>query len=100
MSNNDDKSDQQIADPERPRIEFPCEYPIKIIGHAVDGFAELVIAVVERHAGEIPAHKIKSQNSHSANYLSVTVVIEAAGKEQLEIIFSDLKAVESVKMVL
>lgn len=100
MSSNDDKPDQQSADPEMPRIEFPCDYPIKIIGHAVEGFEELVVAVVERHTGGISADKIKSQNSRNANYLSVTVMIEAKGEEQLQIIFSDLKAVESVKMVL
>jgi len=100
MSSDDDKPDQQSADLEAPRIEFPCQYPIKIIGHAVESFEELVVAVVERHTGEIPADKIKSQNSRNANYLSVTVMIEATGEEQLQIIFSELKAVESVKMVL
>lgn len=100
MSSNGDKPDQQTTDPEMPRIEFPCEYPIKIIGHAVENFAALVIAVVERHAGEIAADKIKSQSSKNANYVSVTVTIEATGEEQLQTIFSELKAVESVKMVL
>lgn len=100
MSVDEDSKLQPTDDVEMPRIEFPCPYPIKIIGHAVEDFQELVIAVVERHAGQVDAELIKVQNSRNANYLSVTVTISATGEEQLQNIFNDLKAVECVKMVL
>ncbi|CAN0507950.1 unnamed protein product, partial [Discosporangium mesarthrocarpum] len=54
----------------------------------------------ERHTGKIDADLIKVQNSRKNNYLSVTVTIAATGEEQLQNIFSDLKAIDSVKMVL
>ena len=100
MSSEENGTEAAGDEMEMPRIEFPCLYPIKIIGHAVEDFQEIVIAVVERHAGQIDAELITVQNSRNANYLSVTVTISATGVDQLQNIFSDLKAVECVKMVL
>lgn len=94
---SDDKS---VDDDSAPRIEFPCLYPIKIIGHAVPDFQSLVIAAVERHTGDIGSKLIKSQASKQNNYLSITVTIAATGEEQLKNIFADLKAIDSVKLVL
>lgn len=94
---NDDSSQEQ---PEAPRIEFPCLYPIKIIGRADYEFRERVVATVERHTGKIDGELIKERTSREQNYLSVTVTIAATGEEQLRNIFSDLKEIDSVKMVL
>ena len=39
-----------MTDVEIPQIEFPCDYPIKVIGETdVDAVAE-IIAVVRKHA--------------------------------------------------
>lgn len=95
MTDDSDKRDE-----EAPRIEFPCLYPIKIIGKAEQQFQERVVAAVERHTGKIDADLIKVNNSRENNYLSVTVTIAATGEAQLQNIFIDLKAISSVKMVL
>ena len=83
-----------------PKIEFPCLYPIKIIGLAAAGFQTEVVSIVERHTGKISAELIKARPSKQENYLSVTVTIAATGELQLRSIFTDLKLVKSVKMVL
>jgi putative lipoic acid-binding regulatory protein len=85
---------------EAPKIEFPCLYPIKIIGRSVEGFQATVIEVVERHTGDLDADLINIQASAQSNYLSVRVTIAATGEEQLRNLFEDLKALESVKLVL
>lgn len=85
---------------EAPKIEFPCLYPIKIIGMATSDFQKNVIEVVERHTGSIDGELIKAQPSKQNNYLSITVTIAATGEDQLRSIFADLKAIESVKLVL
>jgi putative lipoic acid-binding regulatory protein len=92
----DADSNDQVA----PKIEFPCLYPIKIIGKAEQNFQQDVVAVVERHTGHIAADLIKVQPSRQRNYLSVTVTIAATGEDQLRSIFVDLKKIASVKMVL
>ena len=93
-------ADSNSEDQQPPKIEFPCLYPIKIIGRAVDDFQKSVVATVERHTGTITADLIKVQPSRENNYLSVTVTIAATGEDQLQNIFQDLKKIESVKMVL
>lgn len=85
---------------ELPRIEFPCLYPIKIIGVAIEEFQDIVVEVVQRHTGTITADLIKVRRSSARQYIAVTVTIAATGQEQLQNIFEDLKQVEHVKMVL
>ena len=85
---------------ERPKIEFPCLYPIKIIGYAVDNFKELVTSRVEEHTGPIDSELVTVRSSRKNNYISVNITIAATGEEQLSKIFEDLKKIESVKMVL
>ena len=85
---------------EAPKLEYPCLYPIKIIGSATADFQETVVAAVERHTGTIDVDLIKSQPSKNNNYISVTVTIAATGEEQIRNIFADLKTIQSVKLVL
>ena len=91
---------QDLGNPKAPRIEFPCSYPIKIIGRATAGYEHEVIAVVEKHAGKIAANLIQIHPSRQQNYLSINVTITATGEEQLRELFLDLKTIESVKLVL
>jgi len=88
------------GDQAAPKIEFPCLYPIKIIGKAAENFRGQVIAVVERHTGKITEDLIKVLPSRQNNYLSVTVTIAATGEDLLREIFQDLKQIADVKLVL
>ena len=90
--------DKQVH--ERPKIEFPCLYPLKIIGHSVKNFRETVTAQIERHTGRIDPNLIAVKSSRKNNYISVNITIAATGEEQLSKIFEDLKKIKSVKMVL
>ena len=96
MSQDTDKSTEQEA----PKIEFPCSYPIKIIGVAAEGFQTEVITVVEKHTGTISTEMIELQASTKNTYVSVSIIITATGVDQLQKLFDDLKTIESVKMVL
>ena len=87
-------------DREPPRIEFPCDYPIKVMGVATSVFQQEVLEVIHRHANPVPEHRITERASAKGNYLSVTVVIEATGEAQLKTIFRELMDQESVKLVL
>lgn len=100
MSSDSSPPQDDQQEPEAPRIEFPCLYPIKVIGRAEQGFRDQVIAAIERHTGKIDEELIEEQPSRKQNYLSVRVTIAATGEEQLRSLFEDLKAIDSVKMVL
>ena len=90
--------DKQVQ--QRPKIKFPCLYPLKIIGHSVENFKETVTSQIERHTGPIDPDLIAIKSSRKNNYVSVNITIAATGKEQLSKIFEDLKKIKSVKMVL
>ena len=83
-----------------PKIEFPCQYPIKVIGIAGDNFEVDAVATVERHAGKIDPEHITKNPSKSNYYVSVRLTITATGVEQWENIFEDLKKLPNTKMVL
>lgn len=91
-------TDSEVA---APKIEFPCErYPIKIIGESGDGFTDMVIQVVQRHATDFDATSLSIRDSKNGRYLSVQVLITATGVEQLQAIHNDLRATGRVHMVL
>jgi uncharacterized protein len=83
-----------------PRIEFPCAYPIKIMGVATAVFEAEVVSVCKRHAPEVCDEHVTVRMSNKGNYAAITVLIQATGTEQLQNLFADLKATDSVKMVL
>lgn len=89
-----------MTDQEAPKIEFPCEYPIKVVGPAAPDYKQFVIDVVEVHAPDIDLAKVEVQESRNGNYYSVRLTIIATGEEQLKAIFEDLKASGRVQMVL
>lgn len=93
-------AEKDQGNPKAPKIEFPCSYPIKIIGKASAGYEQKVIAIVEKHAGKITTDLVQVHPSRQNNYLSISVTITATGEDQLKNLFQDLKTIKSVKMVL
>lgn len=89
-----------VNEPQAPKIEFPCEYPIKVIGTAGDDFAEVICEIVERHAPGVDTTTIDVKDSKNGRFLSLRLVITATGQEQLEALHRDLKATGRVHMVL
>lgn len=94
MTQNGDKAQ------EAPRIVFPCDYPIKVLGEHGEGFVELVIDVVRRHDPSLREELIRFRASSEGRWLSVQLLITATGPEQLSALFTDLKATGRVAMVL
>ncbi|QMV64418.1 DUF493 domain-containing protein [Pseudomonas berkeleyensis] len=89
------------SDVQPPKIEFPCErYPIKVIGTAGEGFSDLVIEVIQRHAPDLDTSTLVMRDSRNGNFLSVQLLITATGVEQLQAIHVDLRATGRVHMVL
>ncbi len=85
---------------ESPKIEFPCDYPIKVIGHDEDDFKNFVIETVKTHAPTLEIERIEENPSRNGKFLSVRLWILATGEAQLQQIFEDLKASGRVQMVL
>ncbi len=89
-----------MTEPKAPKIEFPCDYIIKVIGTAAPDFREFVVSVVERHAPGISEDRISVNDSRNGRFTSVRLTIVATGEEQLKALFEELKASGRVHMVL
>lgn len=83
-----------------PKIEFPCEYPIKVLGRSGDNFRALVMEVFERHAPGFDPAAVSVRDSRKGTFSAITVVITATGPDQLEAIHRDLLATGQVQMVI
>lgn len=81
-------------------LEFPCQFPIKVMGKSNLEFDLLVIEIVRRHAPDLPDHAVKTRPSKGANFLAVTVTVNATSKEQLDAIYRDLSSHPQVLMAL
>ena len=83
-----------------PKIEFPCDYPIKVMGRQCAEFETVVIDIIELHAPGIDISRINVKTSSKGTFTSMTVFITATGQPQLEALHGDLMASGLVKMVL
>ena len=77
-------------------LQFPCNFPIKAMGLADEGFDALVVGIVRRHAPDIGEGAVEARTSSGGKYLAVTVSIQAHSREQLDAIYRDLVACEQV----
>ena len=75
---------------EETLFEFPCQFPIKAFGKTDVELPVVVTEIVRRHVTELDETAIKSRLSKDGNFVSVTVIIEATSKQQLDAIYQDL----------
>jgi putative lipoic acid-binding regulatory protein len=88
-------------DPRRDSlIDYPCAFPIKVMGRKVDGFVHAMTAIALRHDASFDAATIELRDSKAGNYLGVTLTIRAVSREQLDALYLDLTSHPLVKVVL
>ena len=93
-------ADQQDAQMRQSLIEYPCDFPIKVMGARVDGFAQAVIEVVLRHAPDFEPAGAEMRPSSKGNYLAVTCTFRAVSQVQVDAMYRELTAHPRVKVVL
>ncbi|PPC91746.1 MAG: transcriptional regulator [Methylobacter sp.] len=70
--------------------EFPCQFPVKAMGRSSPELELVVIEIIRRHSPETQSDAVRLRPSKAGNYTSVTVVIEAFSKQQIDAIYQDL----------
>ncbi|TRX00769.1 YbeD family protein [Candidatus Methylobacter oryzae] len=85
---------------EETLLEFPCRFPIKAMGKNNIELDLLVVEIVRRHAPDIHEGAVSTRPSKDGNYISVTVIVEATSKQQLDAIYQDLSGHPHVLMAL
>lgn len=85
---------------DRDLLEFPCDFPIKMMGRDLPEFRQAAIRLVEKHAGRVDEAAVRVAESSNGNYLSITVTIKATSREQLDDIYRDLTHDELILVAL
>ena len=81
-------------------IEYPLDFPIKVMGRREPGFVRNVIDIVRKHAPEFDENTIELRQSKKNTYLSVTCMIVAVSRAQLDALYQELGDHPAVAMVL
>jgi putative lipoic acid-binding regulatory protein len=81
-------------------IEYPSEFPIKVMGARVDGFVEAIVDVARRFDPAFDAARVELRPSSGGNYLGITLTIMATSREQLDALYQALTSHPMVKVVL
>jgi len=81
-------------------IEFPCAFPIKLMGRDTAEFRATARSLVEKHVGPVAEEAVKINLSGKGNFVSMTVTVTATSQQQLDDIYRDVSAHDDVLMAL
>lgn len=81
-------------------IEFPCEFPIKMMGRDTPEFRATARELVEKHTGPLDDSAVQSSLSRKGNFVSVTVTVMAESQKQLDDIYREVTSHDDVLMAL
>jgi putative lipoic acid-binding regulatory protein len=81
-------------------LQFPAEFPIKVMGRRDTDLETLTREIIERHAGPLGEESVKVRTSGDGNFLALTYTISAQSREQLDAIYRELTACKAVLMAL
>lgn len=81
-------------------FEFPCDFPLKVMGRHTDDFRSIVLGIVQKHAGPVLPANIEERPSRDGTYLSLTCTFNAHSKQQLDDLYRELTSCERVMVVL
>lgn len=81
-------------------FEFPCEFPIKVMGDKKENLQAVVLKALESIGVDLKKVKMDARESSGGTYLSVTAKFEASSKKQLDEIYKLLTSNPAVKIVL
>lgn len=81
-------------------LEFPCDFPIKMMGRHSDEFRNIARGLVEKHTGPLDDSAIQSALSRNGRFVSITVTVRAQSRQQLDAIYREVTSHDDVLMAL
>jgi putative lipoic acid-binding regulatory protein len=85
---------------EATTLEFPTDYPLKVVGRPGEEFRARVHAMVLRHVPRIEAERVSERLSANGNFLSISYQLPAESRAQVEALVADLKNCDGVLLLL
>jgi uncharacterized protein len=89
-----------MSEPTASLIEYPSDFPIKIMGKMQEDFARIMVELVILHDPTFHAGKLEMRPSSKGSYLALTVTVLATSREQLDNLYRALSSHPMVKVVL
>lgn len=83
-----------------PPLDFPCDYPIKIMGEASADFEAEMVALIRSHAPQLGEGAVSSRLSKGGKYQALTIHLRAESRAQVDAITQALRAHPKVLMSL
>ena len=81
-------------------IDFPCDFPIKVMGEMQDGFADTITALIQTVQPTFSAANIEMRASSGGKYISLTCHLHVASQDQLDAVYRLISAHPLVKFSL
>jgi putative lipoic acid-binding regulatory protein len=81
-------------------LQFPTDYPIKVVGRPSAEFRAHIHAIVVKHVPNVETDRISERLSENGNFLSISYMIRAESREQIVALAKELTSAEGVLMVL
>ena len=82
-------------------LEFPCEFPLKVMGKNHVDFEVYVLTTVNQHVGgHLTEAAMRTKPSKTGKFISLTITFEAKSQKQIDAIYIELTAHELVLMAL
>jgi len=81
-------------------LEFPCSFPVKMMGRDQDSFRKVAVDIIERHAGKIAEDAVTVSSSRKGNFVSITITIQAKSQDQLDRLYNDLSSHDEILVAL
>ncbi len=85
---------------EESLIEYPCDFPIKVMSVNHPEIVELLTPIILEHDPNFKPETIVLRESSKGNYIGLTVTVYVKSREQLDDIYRALHGHELVKAVL
>lgn len=86
--------------PAESLIQYPSQFPIKVMGAKVDGLVHAVSTIAHQFDPTFDATTIELRESKGGKYLGVTITVTATSREQLDELYRTLSTHPMVKVVL
>jgi putative lipoic acid-binding regulatory protein len=83
-----------------PLIEFPCDFPIKVMGETHETFAQTIVDLIQNIVPGFNASHVEMRASSGAKYISLTCTVHVTSQAQLDDIYRLLSAHPLVKFTL
>ena len=81
-------------------IDYPSDFPIKVMGATHVDFAATIVEVVVAHDPTFHAGRMEVRPSAKGNYTGLTVTVLATSREQLDNLYRALSSHPMVKIVM